>query len=392
MPSRVKLPIWTQYGTIYDTATGYNAAAMGYSDSESSSLFWSKGHYGWQDLSKYSNVGGDFGVEIYRVSHGWIPVGRLTYSPTSTGGYYGLARIEANAISSISRLDGYAYGATAYNRMKPAKPEMSLINSVFELKDLPRQILNLKNIFQEKFVDLPSTWVAQQFGWNPFFADVVKVVTTQMGMEKRLKQLLRDNGKPVRRKIILADSSADPSSTTVTTGEAWGMLGCGCKVGTPRFTQTTRNIDRVWASAQFRYWLPSGPRDIVWTRKMKEALWGLSLTPGQIYQAIPWSWLVDWFTNCGDVYDNLSNGVAERLAADYFYVMRTSGKTITNECDFQAGWASAPQKFSGVAYSERLVKTRLVGDPFGFATSQNSLTGMQLSILGALGMSRVKQL
>jgi hypothetical protein len=120
-------------------------------------------------------------------------------------------------------------------------------------------------------------------------------------------------------------------------------------------------------------------------------LYGLRPTPSVIYNAIPWSWLIDWFSNAGDIIENLEVGVADRLAADYMYMMREnwghverfSTARIYRENGIIADITSTSQRLLSV-------KTRVLGDPFGFNTSANNLTGMQLSILGALGLSRLR--
>jgi hypothetical protein len=119
-------------------------------------------------------------------------------------------------------------------------------------------------------------------------------------------------------------------------------------------------------------------------------IYGLYPSPSVIYNAIPWSWLIDWFSNAGDCIENAEAGVANRLAADYFYVMneyiitRVRGLTVQlfdrNQQVYQAhGTATATSSF----------KIRGAGDPFGWGTNPNGLNESQLAILGALGLSRL---
>jgi len=124
---------------------------------------------------------------------------------------------------------------------------------------------------------------------------------------------------------------------------------------------------------------------------MEARLFGLFPSPAAVWNALPWTWLADWFASTGDILANMDVGVANRLAADYFYVMREKAYVQTADCS--CTMFSYPNKepvavnVTGTRVSA--FKSRLAGDPFGFHTSNNNLTGMQLSILGALGKSRL---
>jgi hypothetical protein len=60
-------------------------------------------------------------------------------------------------------------------------------------------------------------------------------------------------------------------------------------------------------------------------------MFGFQPTPSLIYNLTPWTWLIDYFTNLGDLYDNLSRGVEDRLIAEYFYLMHErTRKSVTD--------------------------------------------------------------
>jgi hypothetical protein len=270
--------------------------------------------------------------------------------------------------------------------MKPAQPKMDLLNSIYELKDLPGM---LKQRFTPDLMGAGNYWLSLQFGWLPLLRDVRNFVNTQRTAQQTLAQLLRDNGKPVRRRVQLLDDS----TSTITTGTSFGFhpIQAGNYSKNPRWTQTRTESDRVWASARFRYWLPPGPRDVEWTNSMLRRIYGLHLRPSVVYNAIPWSWLVDWFSNVGAVVSNLDAGVADRLAADYIYLMRERKVSYKRESfsEFYGGDSKTTFPFSSSAYSEALTQSRVLGNPFGISLSEESLSAMQWSILGALGLSRL---
>jgi hypothetical protein len=125
---------------------------------------------------------------------------------------------------------------------------------------------------------------------------------------------------------------------------------------------------------------------------MLARIFGLRPSPIVVYNAIPWTWLADWFVNAGDVVSNLSMGVADRLAADRFYIMQERGawSKLESTCSFMRADTNDVNTVSGTASEVWAHKVRVKGDPFGLNTQPNQLTGMQLAILGALGLSRLR--
>lgn len=125
---------------------------------------------------------------------------------------------------------------------------------------------------------------------------------------------------------------------------------------------------------------------------MLAKIFGAYPTPKVVYNAIPWSWLVDWFLNAGHVISNLDVGVAERLVAEYNYVMRhqQNESRLDVSCEFcQLGTKGSEWAHCSTSriWSR---KTRTIGSPFRLSIDQDSLSDMQWSILGALGLSRLK--
>lgn len=286
-----------------------------------------------------------------------------------------------------------AWSAEAYRKMKPTSPDFSAVNSIYELKDLPGMVRRRAERILSR--DAASDWLNLQFGWRPLLNDIKNLIQTQQNLEKRIAQLLRDDGKPVRRRVTLVDSMTDPVVVEVTNRGQQARMN-------PSFVDrfylkptTCRDVsfvtDRVWASARFRYWLPRGPGGIVYKKKLIRALYGFDVSPSVIYNMIPWTWLIDWFANVGDILENLEAGVADRLAADYFYVMREVRSVCqtlvtTQMVDVVSG---QPLNLTLPATREIVDKRRIRGHPFDPAINPNGLSGMQLSILGALGLSRL---
>lgn len=352
-----------------------------------------EGHYGFPDFPPYPAVGGDFILNSYKYDSPLLQVGKIYrggplnqfYEGSVTPNLGWLGSVGGNLATISSTM-----GSQAYNRMKPTQPNFQALNAAYELREVPDMLR--QRFLKDGLRAIPNYWLALQFGWKPLLNDIRNFVLTQINAQDRLRQLLRDNDRPVRRKCILFDNTISESRTAQ---YAYQVMSPGFVTQyypQPGTTELhTRDYDKGWASARFKYHLPDGPRDVVWTAKMKARIFGLYPSPSVVYNAMPWTWLLDWFVNIGDMLENMEAGVADRLAADYFYVMRARGGRQENTCTSTFVRESGELvSVSGTSVAEWSHKVRSVGDPFGWNTPENNLSGMQLSILGALGLSRLR--
>jgi hypothetical protein len=394
MPSKITFSgvtgkYWNVGGTVWDQPYVLTASTRRFLD-------LSKGHYGYPDFPVHKDVGGPFALRYSDTVWGVTPFKRWTrtaYSSQITTVYDGIWAADLHALAEPTTIgstrDGSAYGASAYNRMKPTKPSLELANSIFELRELPqmlRQRFHFNNLHE-----LGDFHLAAQFGWLSLLRDVHSFIAFQRRAQKRLAWFLEHNGKPLRRKVILAETGPTVNKTgSLNYGHLTPTLVTQFYRTEPYGTFQTERSTKIWASARFRYYLPPGPRDIEWKRQMLRRIYGLRVTPRTVYKAIPWSWLVDWFSNLGQLIANMEPGVADRVAADYFYVMSESTSIDSLNVVGRLSVNYLPYEYRLISQSTSGWKSRIAGDPFGFNTSQNSLSGMQLSILGALGLSRLR--
>jgi len=354
-------------------------------------LIWSHGNYGYPHFPPDREVGGDFKVVYNYAELGTADVGRIQGGHAYAEHHYdGSVWGFRNTYTDAPQVTGAAWGAEAYAKMKPDRALMQGFVSAYELKDLPGM---LKQRFTQdglhKFAG--NYYLAQKFGWDALLKDVRSFILSQIQWQERLDQLIRDESKLVRHRINLAASEVyDPPTLGSGNFQGPGFVTYFYSApGNYRLQKIQRDL--VWASAAFRYFLPPGPRNIEWTRKMRARIFGFRPTPHQVYNIIPWSWLFDWYGHIGNVLDNTSLNVVEGLAAQWFYVMRQTETEVRTDCTSSYFRDKTLEPFS-VTTQSRLrsgCKTRLRGDPFGFGTSNNSLNSSQLAIMGALGLSRL---
>lgn len=380
------------YETDYYGARTNYYAGMNYSTQTTDS----KGHWGWQKTDR--DHGGDF------VTYGQF----WTREPTPNLNIYrGLGQwwyhgqfVANGSVPAIPTGDGQSWGPEAYRRMKPTRPLFSGLNSAYELREIPAMIRSVRNRFAESGLhrvrnlrkfrkSVGDSWLEGAFGWAPLFNDICNLVETQRQVHKRIEWLLRNNGKPVRTQCKLVDDR-----TVVTENEwvnDWGsvnpLLVTQFYNGTPQVYDTLETSNKIWATARWRYWLPPQPKDVKYPTRLWLQLYGVDVpSPSVIWNALPWTWLIDWFVGVGTILQNLEAGVADRLAADYIYVMRHQENIRYRTMRFRprgsSNYVTARVTMTGFR------KTRHHGYPFGW-TVPGGLSPMQLGIMGALGLSRL---
>lgn len=191
-------------------------------------------------------------------------------------------------------------------RTNPSREEVSIPNFVHELKDFPRMIKqiqslptlarNFKHRHSAAFREAASQHLGFEFGWKPLINDLRDILSFQDQVDKRIVELNRlYSEKGLKRRLSLFDSSAvDVSNVNVDTG--------GGITITARKTRVTRV--RSWGTIR---WRPTAvPKDLrrqdlgQVARKLVFGLQHRGIDGLQAWNALPFSWLADWFSNYGE--------------------------------------------------------------------------------------------
>jgi len=290
----------------------------------------------------------------------------------------------------------YSKGATGFKRARPGNPVANAGQWLAELRDLPtlplRLLARLRN-----FRALGSEYLNVQFGWKPFVGDLIKMYQLYQQLDKHLAQIARDNKRAIRRRRTISDTT-DSTSTTSNFPTGWGAFfpapptGIGATFSSSLTTQVVTK-EKIWFVGSFQYYIPDVGSS-QWTRRATAALFGLNPTPSLLWEVLPWSWLIGYFSNVGDAISNASSNAVDNLVANYAYVMRQTSVTTTYTAVGTAPSGSfGGQKWSGGTFSSTgstllMTKSRARASPYGFGVEFGSLSAYQLSILGALGLSR----
>jgi hypothetical protein len=330
------------------------------------------------------------------------------------------------------------YGSQAWVKTKPRLEQVSALVFAAELRDLPRMLRNLKRRAKElhhEWWDAKARthvlkgdfdnnevfmspkraadyFLEHSFGWAPFLSDLRKFYTLWHGKETIIKRLSSQNGQPVRRKATLVGLPVEvpgpdgkPIIRYEPTIEDWKLNGGSGQLIQPplhsNFYATTPSWElrrvtklKVSATGRFSFYRPEfdtskNEYNSSWfeiNRLM--TIYGLRISPSNIYRATPWTWLIDWFSNLGDHFDYLTDITTDSIAAEYLYL----------HVEKEIVWKfiqTLPFRDPGLTtltWERKLLVNERKGanSPYGFNLSWDNLTPRQLVILGALGITRSK--
>ena len=274
-----------------------------------------------------------------------------------------------------SDYDHSLWQAKAYGLLRPDRPKLDLFVFFAELRDLFH--FNFKAIKGIK--DIADHYLALQFGWKPLLSDILGFIHELQNFERRLDYWRRNNGKPVRRSVQLYDGP-------ISAGIIYNQPNIGITENTailfskPQLTaqwriQVRKKVyQKVWASGEFVFYIDDiRLPDKVLELKLRD--FGMNPSPARVWAAIPWTWLVDWFANVGDVLNNMSQQVSDRLVSNYWYSMMETSREYE--------WYGTDGYFTCSARHKFSAKSRRIGHPYGLSFGA-SLNARQFSILTAL--------
>jgi len=320
-------------------------------------------------------------------------------------------------------------GTHFWRLARPGNPAASLGQFIAELREMP-SIPRLKDAFRT-LRGAGSEILNVQFGILPFWNDLVQVYNLQRRLSKKLEDISRNNGKTLHRKRgdkVSTDLYSESASWDLNhpdtwpggigpqdwlaglisspdypyvpslglTADPWGGHGAPDGYGCTVKYRLTQTVERQFVG-NFYYYIPDVGSDR-WTRKATNALFGALPNASTLYSVIPWSWLIDWFSNVGDIISNACENAVENELVTDAYMMRTESFSAHADVTFDIppyvnGGSGDPLVMNGgMAKASfeltRSMKLRQPATPYGFGIDYSSLSVKQIAILLALGFSR----
>lgn len=239
-------------------------------------------------------------------------------------------------------------------------------------------------------------YLSKEFGWDPLLSEIRNFARVSRRHDRLVRDFERGSGRKIHRRFGM------PPEVTVTHGSGNGQLlypslSLDYFVTTPKYDWTQTITKTRWFEGCFTYYLPPfDPDGSNWERNRQIAakLYGVGLTPEVVYNLTPWSWALDWVSNAGDVFHNISAFRDNGLVMQYGFVMETVVNRFetrtynirSREVEWgSGGYGTPPSSISSIV--ETITKVRYTATPYGFGLDWNGFTPFQLSILVALGMS-----
>jgi hypothetical protein len=310
------------------------------------------------------------------------------------------------------------YGTKAIAATRPTKSAANVSQLLLEtLRDLPRLpgmsfangrlgsgSRNGSTLNQSGLGALGSEYLNLVFGWQPTVNDVLKICRAIVYQDDIIKQYIRDSGRNVRRRfefdvkresrVIAVDSSNVPAGMEVLLDERpWNNIR-------HRFFPTSddaRGIasltedrtEKYWFSGAYTYYL----QDVLASNtgmgaaaQIARKLLGIDgLTVDLMWELAPWTWLIDYFANVGDILSNATAFNRDSLVLRYGYLCRETRVTRTYTHSGVRFLSGPTGPFTN---TERFVqKSRVKATPYGFGLAPSGFSPTQWAILVALGMS-----
>jgi hypothetical protein len=165
------------------------------------------------------------------------------------------------------------------------------------LKNLTPLLRNLSKRHSAAASAAASQYLGYEFGWKPLVSDISQLLQFQAQVDRRIVELNRlYSGKGLKRRLNLFDSTTTEEFKNFTFESSLGFL-----VRNDAFRLTRK---RVWGTIR---WMPTVvPRDIGHqalgrqARKLVHGMGHLGVDAVQAWNALPFTWLADWYGNFGE--------------------------------------------------------------------------------------------
>lgn len=185
----------------------------------------------------------------------------------------------------------------------PITPRVNLPLFVYELKDIPMMLRHAGDLLHkirrpsglDPTKEAAAATLAYQFGWAPLIGDLKKLLSFGDAVAKQQRVLRGAHSeRGIRRRVSLGTDSYYSGGTD----SVWSVYGLFL---TPQFNSELGA--KTWGVV---HWKVRDPNQVgkypSWNSAMRSALgFNLGMIPITIWKAIPWSWLVDWFTDISSV-------------------------------------------------------------------------------------------
>lgn len=261
----------------------------------------------------------------------------------------------------------------AVARTSPNKPYVDLPVMLLELGDVVQLIRDSGRHIYKKFA---GANIKVQFGILPLVSDLVKLLNLQDQINRRIKVMLKLQGPLGYRRTVDIGRWSGKSSKTLTYQSNFTLFSQVALTGT-----TT-----VAMRAHVRWGIPIRLDHVMTSDAMsalaKKAVLGLTLDASTAWEALPWSWLIDWGFNVSAFLQANRNIIPATLLGVHI-MKHTQTVWISDGGRVTSGKSLSQHKFTRETKSRRQsTATPVAHFPF--------LSGKQVGIVASLSVLRAR--
>lgn len=183
-------------------------------------------------------------------------------------------------------------------RSNPSRPGVTPLTLIQDLYDIPRMLKDVGKLLKGRpprnAKDFANWNLAVQFGWLPLVQDVKDLLNLQQTIHNRNAELHRlYSQRGLRRRLKLGNAGAEDTQHNLTVSSGTGL---NCVVDKLVRTTATRWGVFRWKPTVAPPYYPNDAEMIAQARKVALGLTVEGLFDGA-WDLIPWSFVVDWFTD-----------------------------------------------------------------------------------------------
>jgi len=240
-----------------------------------------------------------------------------------------------------------------------------------------------------------------QFGLKPTANDLEKMALAVTQFHKVVNQMKRDSDLTVRRRLDMGHKSGSSEFTDTLSSKSVLIprMGAVTKLNSlwgssspsgPTLISYSWSVEK-WFSGAFTYHLADAHSFLSRIERydqLANQLLGTRITPSVIWELTPWSWLIDWVSDAGTFFKNVSLLTDDSLVLRYGYMMHHT--VMTNQYRVKLTPRANCTGLPAYAHSTRTteVKSRIRSTPYGFGLDTSLFSVRKWSILAALGMTK----
>lgn len=201
---------------------------------------------------------------------------------------------------------------------------VSIPNFIWELRDLKFMVRQVRRLFSRRAIArvlrdlvtrplrmLSHGWLSAIYGWIPFVNDVKKIVSTLFTVGDQVRDFIEGSGHRITYHFekavspLMFEHPASWFSSTIpiiidTDGGSPMSFAADCFESIEILAKRTRTVSnfKYHATMDFQYELPM--IGAFWRQFLGEMdVWGINRSISEVWDAIPFSFVVDWVLNIG---------------------------------------------------------------------------------------------